>query len=157
MIRTTKYFDSLSNQVSFPPTIYRKPVRIVKAVQRSAPSPISKDLKNSIPTKMNSEKDYLNELNLSSQYIRNLFPIPDHLRRHRSRENSDNHDNIRPTVKKNNRLIILNFLFCLQEDLLLNLKKRLEILKDDQRIINDEIEINTILGTKVGRKKKKRL
>jgi hypothetical protein len=113
MIRTTKYFDSLSNQVSFPPpTIYRKPVRIVKAVQRSAPSPISKDLKNSIPTKMNSEKDYLNELNLSSQYIRNLFPIPDHLRRHRSRENSDNLDNIRPTVKKNNGLIILNFLFC---------------------------------------------
>jgi len=93
MIRTTKYFDSLSNQVSLPPTIYRKPVRIVKAVQRSAPSPTINNFKNSFPIKMNLE----NQIHLSSQYIRNLFPIPDHLKRKYSKQNFDN---IRPTVKE---------------------------------------------------------
>jgi len=104
MIRTTKYFDSLSNQISFPPTIYRKPVRIVKAVQRSVPSSTVNDLKNSFSTQMNCENDfkryYLNENHLSSKYIRNLFPIPDRLKRNRLRQNSDNNDNIRQTVKK---------------------------------------------------------
>jgi hypothetical protein len=100
MIRTTKYFDSLSNQVSSPPTVYRKPVRIVKAVQRSAPSPTINDVKSSFPIKMNSNN--VNGLHLSSQYIRNLFPIPN-----RSRQNSGNNDlrimsndNIRQTVRR---------------------------------------------------------
>jgi len=93
MIRTTKYFDSLSNQVSLPPTIYRKPVRIVKAVQRSAPSPTINNFKNSFPIKMNLE----NQIHLSSQYIRNLFPIPDDRKRKYSRQNFDN---IRQTVKE---------------------------------------------------------
>jgi hypothetical protein len=101
MIRTTKYFDTLSNQVSVPPTVYRKPVRIVKAVQRSAPSPTI-----SFPiNKINS--DNVNGIHLSSQYIRNLFPIPDRLKRNRSRENSENNDlrtmsndNIRQTVRR---------------------------------------------------------
>jgi hypothetical protein len=103
MIRTTKYFDSLSNQVSLPPTIYRKPVRIVKAVQRSAPSPTINDNKNSFLIKMNVE----NQVHLSSQYIRNLFPIPDHFKRNiRSRQNSDNNDNIRQTVDTKKRTMI---------------------------------------------------
>jgi hypothetical protein len=32
---------------------------------------------------------------------------------------------------------------------MLSLNKRLEIQRDNQRIINDEIEINTLLGAKV--------
>lgn len=106
MIRTTKYFDSLSQQISRPPTIYRKPVRIVKAVQRSAPSPIINNLKSSFPIKMNVE----NQINLSSQYIRNLFPSPDHLKRNRPKQNFD--DNIRHTVGQNDELLIIrNFSF----------------------------------------------
>ena len=97
MIRTTKYFDSSSNQALLPPTIYRKPVRIVKAVQRSVPSSSSaNDFKTTFSTKMNSENDlkslsmhYLNnEYHLSSEYIRDLFPIPDYVKRNRSRQNS---------------------------------------------------------------------
>ena len=122
MIRTTKYFDSSSNQTSLPPTVYRKPVRIVKAVQRSAPSPPINEIKPSLPTKMSSTDDfktlslrYSNELimnndhHLSSEYVRNLFPIPDHLKRNRSRQNSSsntNNDigsniNRPPTVREN--------------------------------------------------------
>jgi hypothetical protein len=83
-IRTTKYFDSISNPIPAPPSAYRKPIRIVKAVQRSAPSPTINDVKTSFPIKTN--------INLSSQYIRNLFPIPDRFKRNRSRQNSENND-----------------------------------------------------------------
>jgi hypothetical protein len=129
MIRTTKYFDSSSSQAPLPPTIYRKPVRIVKAVQRPPPSPLS-DSKSSSFTKMNSDIIYnendsnsslkaftshypdnhsLNELtmknerHLSTEYTRDLFPIPDSLRRNRSRQNSAtiNNNDIR-TVSNDN-------------------------------------------------------
>jgi hypothetical protein len=127
MIRTTKYFDSPSNQPLSPPTIYRKPVRVVKAVQRSVPLTPPNDLKTSFSTKMNTENDlktfsvhYPNELimnnehHCSSEYIRNLFPIPDRLKRNRSRQNSAtnnnnndirtvSNDNVRQTVSNNRK------------------------------------------------------
>lgn len=122
MIRTTKYFDTISNQPPLPPTVYRKPVRIVKAVQRSAQTPSINELKASVTTKMNSEnesksfpvscqKEFMinTEQRRTSDYIRNLFPIPDRLKRTRSRQNSANNnsneiskmsnDNIRQTVR----------------------------------------------------------
>ncbi len=135
MIRTTKYFDSSSNQASLPPTVYRKPVRIVKAVQRAVPSPSINEIKPTLPTKMNSTDDFKtlslphsnelimnNDQHLSSEYVRNLFPIPDHLKRNRSRQNSSSNpnndirtvsnDNVRPTVRENERQKYLrNFLF----------------------------------------------
>jgi len=43
----------------------------------------------------------------------------------------------------------IEFLFVFQEDLINNLKKRLETLKENQRTINDESEDNKILGLKV--------
>lgn len=81
MIRTTKYFDSLSKQVT-----YQKPVRIVKAVQRSVPSPIINQPNTSLSMKTNVE----NQLILSSQYMRNLFPNSDQLKRKYIRQNSNN-------------------------------------------------------------------
>ena len=51
-IRTTKYVDPLTNST----TIYRKPVRIVKAMQRSSPKVTS---------------------SYSTQYMQQLFPISD--------------------------------------------------------------------------------
>ena len=72
MIRTTKYFDA--------PTIYQKPVRIVKAVQRS------------VPPKINYETN----IHLSSEYMRNLFPKSD-----RYRQNSGNRQSVNTTNQKN--------------------------------------------------------
>ncbi|CAF3187571.1 unnamed protein product [Rotaria sp. Silwood2] len=155
MIRTTKYFDALSTQPTVPPIILRKPVRIVKAVQRSAQSPSINDLKTSVSTKMNCENDlkplplpYSNELILnnqhhrSSDYIKDLFPIPNHLKRKRSIQNSE-------TNSMNNIQTMLNNNIRQTEDLLLNVKKTLETLQANQSIINDEIEINTTLGIKL--------
>lgn len=119
MIRTTKYFDSSSNQPSLPPTVYRKPVRIVKAVQRSAPSPTIIEIKpmNSTDDLKTLSLPHSNELvsnndhHHSSEYVRNLFPIPDNVKRTRSRQNSSSNtsndirtvssDNVRPTVREN--------------------------------------------------------
>ncbi|CAF3630054.1 unnamed protein product [Adineta steineri] len=161
MIRTTKYFDSSSNQAALPPTVYRKPVRIVKAVQRAAPSSTSSsmsDIKFAPPTQMNSTHDlptlssssssaHLNESiltnpehHLSSEYVRNLFPIPDHNKRNRSRQNSSSNTNNDITITDNGQHT---------DNLLLNLTKRLETLKENQRTINDEIETNTTLGLKL--------
>ncbi|CAF5191675.1 unnamed protein product, partial [Rotaria magnacalcarata] len=104
---------------------------------------------------MNSENDLKtvlwpnsNETNInkeqhrSSDYIRNLFPIPDHLKRHRSRQNSAN-NNTNDMQKSSNDNIRQT------EDLLLNLRRTLDMLQANQRIIKDETEINTILGTKL--------
>ncbi|CAF0860685.1 unnamed protein product [Rotaria sp. Silwood1] len=155
MIRTTKYFDTFSTQTTLPPTIIRKPVRIVKAVQRSAQSPSINDLKVSLSTKMNSDNDlkpltlpYSNESIMnnqqhrSSDYIRNLFPIPDHPKRKRLIQNfeTNNMNDIRTNSNDNIRQT---------EDLLLNLKRTLATLQENQSIIKDEIEMNTILGTKL--------
>ncbi|UJR08538.1 hypothetical protein I4U23_012800 [Adineta vaga] len=147
MIRTTKYFDSPSNQASLPPAVYRKPVRIVKAVQRSITTPPIDESKTSSssspPTKMNSTNDLsissipcsTNDHHLSSEYVRNLFPVPDHQKRNRSRQNSSTNTNNEHVPQT--------------EDLLLNLTKRLKSYKENQQVINDEIEINTKLGTKL--------
>jgi hypothetical protein len=148
------YFDSSPNQVPFPqPPAIRKPVRIVKAVQRSSPpinelippnrplttsktyllakpglfsaSPINsfqklsnKSLNSNRRFQSRDENDLqfhlkefalrypnnhlLNELarltisnehHLSTDYTRTLFPIPDRLRRIRSRQSSDGDTN----------------------------------------------------------------
>lgn len=120
MIRTTKYFDTFSNQTTIQPTNYRKPVRIVKAVQRSTQSPSFNDLKLS---KMNSENELKtfslpssNEITVnrqqhrSSDYIRNLFPIPDDLKRNRSRQNSatNNFDDLSTFSNENLRQTVMN-------------------------------------------------
>ncbi|CAF1059053.1 unnamed protein product [Rotaria sordida] len=155
-IRTTKYFDTFSTQTTFPPTIYRKPVRIVKAVQRSVQSPSINHSTTPLSTKINSENDFKplslpytdeliinNQYHRSSDYIRNLFPIPDRLKRKCSKQNLTTINNM------NDIQTMFNDNIRQTEDLLLNLKRNLEILQENQRIINDEIEINTILGTKL--------
>lgn len=109
MIRTTKYFDSSASQTTLPPAIHRKPVRIVKAVQRSVVSPPANELKaSSPPSKIIPTNDSPmspsnnNDHHLSSEYVRNLFPTPDHQKRNRSRQNSStnvNNESVPQTVK----------------------------------------------------------
>lgn len=233
--------DSGNSAVLAPPPanpMHRKPVRIVKAVQRSPPSngevlsshtrpltssktyslakpglfsasPINNSLQK-LPTKSTnatrrfqsrdetdlqcSLKEFaarypsnhsFNELarltlsddhHLSTDYTRSLFPIPDRLRRLRSRQSSGGETNsmttsnsssfdyisrtvsaeqtifddhsLRQAVKK--RVIrCQQFLLSFQDDLICNLKKHLEMLKDNQRMINEEITDNQTLGSKV--------
>ncbi|CAF3030220.1 unnamed protein product [Rotaria sp. Silwood2] len=215
------YFDSTSNQTSFPPPpTIRKPVRIVKAVQRSSP-PINESMTTNrplttsktyslakpglfsasplnsyqkIPNKTSNsirrfqsrdendlqfnlkefalryphihslnESERLtlsNEHRLSTDYTRALFPIPDRLRRIRSRQSSggdtssitnssnSSSDYIHRTVS-NDSCIFDDDTLRQAEDLLINLKKRQQILKENQRTINEEIEDNKILGAKL--------
>ena len=142
MIRTIKHIDKSSNSTSFPSNISRKPIRIVKAVQRSDPSTSTNNHRTSSPMKMNSENN-LKAISLnnshesmmnhehhhhhSSDYVRNLFPISDRLKRNCSRQNSTtnnideirtiSNDNIQQTV--NNMKNFFFFLFFIMISLLL--------------------------------------
>ena len=216
--------DSPGNSAVLPPSAnpqHRKPVRIVKAVQRSPPSngevpqPSNRPLSSSktyslakpglfsaspinslpkLPTKASNAirrfqsrnetdlqcnlKEFaarypnnhsFNELarltlsddhHLSTDYTRALFPIPDRLRRLRSRQSSGGEsssltpssssavDYISRTVS-NEKGIVDEHSLREAEDLISNLKKHLEMLKDNQRTINEELAENQTLGSKV--------
>ncbi|CAM4916125.1 unnamed protein product [Rotaria socialis] len=101
-----------------------------------------------------------NKQHLSTDFTRGLFPIPDRLRRIRSRQSSggdtssittssnSSSDYIHRTVS--NDSCIFDDDTCRQvDDLLTNLKKRRQILKENQRTINEEIEDNKNLGIKL--------
>ncbi|CAF1556406.1 unnamed protein product [Adineta ricciae] len=218
------YFESTLNQTSFVPIpTIRKPVRIVKAIQRSSPptpdlslltsrplttsktyslakpglfsaSPISSAQK--LPSKSSTTtprrfpsrdendlqsnlKEFLlryshnhslneldrltisNDYHLSTDYARSLFPIPDRLRRIRSRQSSggdtssittssnSSSDYIHRTVSNDSCIFDDDDTLRQAEDLLCSLKKRLESLKENQRIIHEETEDNKILGAKL--------
>ena len=122
MIRTTKYFDSSASQTSLPPAVHRKPVRIVKAVQRSVVSPSVNEMKTSSsspspPSKMTPANDSPmsppnnNDHHLSSEYVRNLFPTPDHQKRNRSRQNSSTNVNNESVPQTVNVKIFSNALY----------------------------------------------
>ncbi|CAF3613339.1 unnamed protein product [Adineta steineri] len=216
------YFESSFNQPSFPPPpTIRKPVRIVKAIQRSPPpanepvltnrplttsktyslakpglfsaSPITSSQKlpnksfNTIRRFQSRDendlqlniKEFLsrysnnhslndlarltisNDYHLSTDYTRALFPIPDRLRRIRSRQSSggdtssittssnSSSDYIHRTVSNDSCICDDDDTLRQAEDLLINLNKRSENLKDNQRIIHEEMEDNKILGAKL--------
>lgn len=101
-----------------------------------------------------------NEHHLSTEYTRTLFPVPDRLRRIRSRHSSggdtnslttssnSSSDYIHRTVS-NDSCICDDDAYRQLEDLINSLKKRLDTFKENQRTINEEAEDNKILGLKL--------